>query len=90
VFYGSLGDLVRGLDTGSDEVRAAIQPLNPPPAGSDPATAGAIDHASTDAFRIAMQLVAVLLVAGAVVNGLGLRRGEQAPPSTVDQPGAAA
>jgi hypothetical protein len=90
VFYASLGSLVPGLDTASDEARAAIQPLNPPPAGSDPATAGAIDQASTDAFRIAMLLVSVLLVAGAAVNGLGLRKGEQAPPPTADQPAAAA
>ncbi len=90
VFYASLGALAPGLDTGSDVVRTAIQPLNPPPAGTDPAVAGAVDQASTDAFRIAMLLVSGLLVAGAVVNGLGLRRGEQAAPTSVDQSGVAA
>ena len=90
VFYASLGGLVPGLDTGSDAVRSTFQPLNPPPAGTDAATAGAVDQDSTDAFRIAMLLVSALLVAGAIVNGLGLRKGAPAPVQAVDQPGVAA
>ena len=35
VFYGSLDKLVPSMDTGSNAVRAAVQPLNPPPAGTD-------------------------------------------------------
>jgi EmrB/QacA subfamily drug resistance transporter len=89
VFYSSLGGLVPGLDTGSDEVRSALQPLNPSPPGTDPATTAAVDQASTDAFRIAMLVVAALLVAGAMVNGLGLRKGVPAPAATADQPGVA-
>ena len=59
----------------SDEVRAAVQPLNPPPPGTDPATAGAMDRASTDAFRLAM-----LIDVGAAGRGrrrqrAGLRKG---------------
>jgi EmrB/QacA subfamily drug resistance transporter len=86
VFYDSLATLVPSLDTTSDAVRAALQPLNPPPAGTDPALSLAVDHASTDAFRLAMSLVAGLLVAGALVNGLGLRGGAGAPAAAVDQP----
>ena len=61
VFYGSLGRLVPSMDTDSNAVRAAVQPLNPPPAGTDPQTATAIDQASTDAFRIVMLVDAGLL-----------------------------
>lgn len=78
VFYGALSGSVPSLDTDSEAIRSVIQPLNPPPAGSDPALAEAIDEASTDAFRLAMLVDACLLVAGATVNGLGLRR--EAPP----------
>jgi hypothetical protein len=50
----------------------------------------AVDQASTDAFRVAMLLVAALLVAGAAANGLGLRRQEaQATAEGADQPAAA-
>ncbi len=80
VFYGQLGRLEPSMDLGSDTVRAAVQPLNPPPAGTDPSTAAAIDQASTDAFRLVMLVDAALLLAGAAVNGFGLRRGR--PQST--------
>jgi EmrB/QacA subfamily drug resistance transporter len=74
VFYGQLDRLAPSMDTGSDVVRVAVQPLNPPPAGADPSTAAAIDQASTDAFRLVMLINAGLLLAGAAVNGVGLRR----------------
>jgi EmrB/QacA subfamily drug resistance transporter len=90
VFYSVLGGLVPGLDTGSDVVRAGFQPLNPPPSGADAATTAAVAQASTDAFRLAMLLIAGLLVGGAVVNGLGLRSGTGMPAAPADQPGAAA
>ncbi len=75
VFYGSLQRLQPSMDTDSNTVRAVVQPLNPPPAGTDPETAASIDQASTDAFRFVMLIDAGLLLAGAAVNGLGLRRG---------------
>ncbi|MCY7417560.1 MAG: hypothetical protein LH650_03525, partial [Chloroflexi bacterium] len=78
VFYGSLNSLQPSMDTDSDAVRTVVQPLNPPPEGTDPETAAAIDAASTDAFRLAMFIDAALLVAGAAVNGFGLRRGRPA------------
>ncbi len=80
VFYGSLSRLVPAMDTDSNAVRMVVQPLNPPPDGTDPATASAIDQASTDAFRVVMLVDAGLLLAGAAVNGWGLRR---RPESTV-------
>jgi hypothetical protein len=47
--------------------------LNPPPVGADPVLAAAARMASTDAFHLAVIVSAVLLVAGAVVNLVGLR-----------------
>jgi hypothetical protein len=90
LFYATLTDLVPGLDATSDAARTALQPLNPPPAGVDPGTAAAVDEASTAAFRLAMLMVAGLLVAGAAVNALGLRRGPAPGTTTADQPAGAA
>ncbi len=75
VFYGQLGRIDPALDTASAAVRTAVQPLNPPPAGTRPASVLAIDRASTDAFRLVMLIDAGLLLTGAAVNGFGLRRG---------------
>jgi EmrB/QacA subfamily drug resistance transporter len=83
VFYGSLGRLEPTMDTDSNAVRATVQPLNPPPAGTDPQTAMAIDQASTDAFRFAMLIDSGLLLAGAAVNGFGLRRERPGQPVAI-------
>ncbi len=77
-FYGTLANRVPGLDTSSPEVRQSLSPLNPPKT-SDPAAASAARDASTDAFHLAMLVGAALLLAGAVVNWLGIR--EQRPAS---------
>jgi EmrB/QacA subfamily drug resistance transporter len=77
-FYGTLGNRVPGLDTSSPEVRQSLSPLNPPRT-SDPAAASAARDASNDAFHLAMLVGAALLLAGAVVNWLGIR--EQRPAS---------
>ncbi len=79
VFYGQLGRIDPALDTASAAVRTAVQPLNPPPAGTRPASALAIDQASTDAFRLVMLIDAGLLLTGAAVNGFGLRQGTSQP-----------
>ena len=85
-FYGTLSTLAPSLDTESPAIRAAIQPLNPPPPDTDPATAAAIDQASADAFALAMLIDAALLAAGAAVNAVGLRRG----PIAQRRPGSSA
>ncbi|MFL5680308.1 MAG: MFS transporter [Chloroflexota bacterium] len=72
-FYATLGDRVPGLDPGSPELRRAVQPLNPPAAGTPPEVADAAHEASTDAFHLAALVAAALLTAGAVVNFVGLR-----------------
>jgi EmrB/QacA subfamily drug resistance transporter len=87
VFYGSLATTAPGLDTADPAVRAAVQPLNPAPAGTDAATVDAIDGASADAFHLAMLVAAGLLFAGAAVSATGLRSG---PLRTADDDDATA
>jgi EmrB/QacA subfamily drug resistance transporter len=73
-FYSSLEALEPALDTGSPAVREAIQPLNEPGSDVPDGLADSITAASTDAFHVAMLATAVLLLGGAAVNSLGLRR----------------
>ena len=72
-FYSSLAAAVPGTDPSSTELRADFQPLNPAPTDADPALAAAAKEASTAAFHLAAVVGAGLLVAGAVVNAVGLR-----------------
>lgn len=69
VFLGALDRLMPGAD-----LARTLQPLNPPPADASPALVSAMTQASTEAFHLAMLVCAGLLVAGALANGLGLRR----------------
>jgi hypothetical protein len=71
-FFSSLGART-GLDTSSPEVRAEVSPLNPPHGSVSPDVATASRDASVDAFHLAAIVTAVLLVAGAGVNYVGLR-----------------
>jgi EmrB/QacA subfamily drug resistance transporter len=61
-----------------------VVPLAPPPPGTQPDLAAAITAASTDAFRLAMVVAAALLVAGAVVNLVGLERARPADGPAAD------
>ena len=72
-FYTGLADRVPGLDPTDPAVRSTIAPLNGPPAGASVELALATRESSTDAFRLALLVSAVLLASGAVVNGIGLR-----------------
>ncbi|MEW5991255.1 MAG: MFS transporter [Chloroflexota bacterium] len=85
-FYASLASRVPGLDPGSAELRAAVQPLNPPVAGVDPAIADAARQASGEAFAATMLVVAALLLGGAIVNWIGLRPAEPARPAPARGP----
>jgi EmrB/QacA subfamily drug resistance transporter len=87
-FYPSLSGLVPGLDVDDAEVRGRIQPLTSTPAGTDPALADAARRASTDAFHLAMLVSAGLLVAGGVVNAVGIRNPSR--ESLESQPGGGA
>lgn len=77
-FYAALAGAVPGVDPADPSLRAQVQPLNPPASGTPPEIAAAARTASVDALRIAAVVCAVLLAAGALTNGIGLRsrRGE--------------
>jgi hypothetical protein len=74
-FYGSLAAKAPDLDTGSTEVRAAFQPLNPAPENATPDQVTAATQASIDAFHLSMFVIAALLVIGGLVSWFGLRDG---------------
>lgn len=75
-FYSSLAAAVPGTDPASADLRAQYQPLNPPPKDANPQLAAAAKEASTDAFHLAVMVGAGLLLAGAAVNWVGLRPGD--------------
>jgi len=72
-FYSALATASPGTDPGSASLRATFSPLAPPPAGADPGVAAAAHLASTDAYHLAVIVCAVLFIAGAIVNFVGLR-----------------
>ncbi len=82
-FYRSLAARVPGLDPASAVLRADVQPLNAPAAGVGSAIVDAARLASAEAFHATMLVVAGLLIAGAIVNWVGLRpaRGTSVTPS---------
>lgn len=85
-FYGTLAEAVPGTDPSSTELRAAYEPLNPPPPDAPPELAAAAKVASTNAFHLVALVAAVLMVAGAVVNAVGLRD----PPGKRNRAGGSA
>ena len=76
-FYPILAAAVPGTDPNSAALRSAYEPLNAPPTGAPPALAAAAKVASTDAYHLAVIVAAGLLVSGAVVNAVGLRKTER-------------
>jgi EmrB/QacA subfamily drug resistance transporter len=85
-FYSSLAARVPGLDPSDPTIRAEVVPLNPPKPGVPPEVASAARIASVEAFHLAALVSAGLLVAGAAVNGIGLRTREEASPATARDP----
>lgn len=73
-FYADLAARVPGLDRSSPAVRMEIAPLNPPPPSTPAAEQAAAREASTIAFHRAMVVSAGLLLCGALINAVGLRR----------------
>jgi EmrB/QacA subfamily drug resistance transporter len=72
-FYGVVGRTVPGVDVTSPAVRRAVAPLNPPGPGTSEEVRHAAREASTGAFRLAMLVSAAMLLAGAGINGAGIR-----------------
>jgi EmrB/QacA subfamily drug resistance transporter len=77
-FYGSLAMQVSGLDVTSPSVRSAFPPLNRPIGDVSPGLLHAAATASTDGFHVAMLIAVGLLLAGAVINAVGIRDPEAA------------
>jgi EmrB/QacA subfamily drug resistance transporter len=85
-FYNELATLMPSLDVHSPQFRQMVSPLNP---SHNPALAAAVQIASTDAFHLAMLVGSAMLLAGALVNAVGIRNRRPAvtQPQTEPQPG---
>jgi EmrB/QacA subfamily drug resistance transporter len=79
-FYATLAMFAPQLDVTSPAVRASFPPLNRPLGDVPPDVLGAALRASTDGFHLAMLIAAGLLMAGAVVNAVGIRDPERQEP----------
>jgi EmrB/QacA subfamily drug resistance transporter len=79
-FYALLAAHVPGLDVTSESFRSQVSPLNTP---LDPKLVAAVRDASTSSLHIAMLIGAGLLVAGAIVNLVGIRN-HLAKPADVE------
>ncbi|MDQ3449199.1 MAG: MFS transporter, partial [Chloroflexota bacterium] len=73
-FYGAVSSAIPRLDFDSAEVRRDVAPLNTPVAELSQEEATAVRDASTGAYRSAMLGSVALLLAGALVNAVGIRR----------------
>jgi EmrB/QacA subfamily drug resistance transporter len=85
-FYSAIGRAVPSADVHSAQFRSQVAPLNQPTGDVSPQIRVAAKDASTDAFHLAMLVSAGLLVAGAAVNGVGIRN--PAPAGRRMGPGA--
>lgn len=73
-FYQSLGERVPGLDPHSAQLRRAAPPLNRPDPKLPEEVKAAAREASTETFHLAVLVGAGLLLAGAAINLIGLRK----------------
>jgi len=71
-FYAGIEARLPGVDTSSAQVREELRPLRIPDEAS-PEREGAAREASTDAFRLAMLIAALLCATGAAANWVGIR-----------------
>jgi nitrate/nitrite transporter NarK len=72
-FFASLADRAPNVDVSSPEVREQVSPLNAPHRDADAELKEGARGASTDAFRLAMLIAAVLCASGAAVNWAGIQ-----------------
>ena len=88
-FYNGLASRRPGLDVTSPSFRRAVSPLNPT---NVPGLSAVVRSVSTDSLHLAMMVVAGLLVAGALVNAVGIQnrraaaRADATASSTVGAP----
>jgi len=69
-FYASLASRLTGVDVSSESFRKTVSPLNTP---ADAHLLAVVRDASTSSFHLAMLIGAGLLLAGAIVNAVGIR-----------------
>jgi EmrB/QacA subfamily drug resistance transporter len=89
-FYTAIGERVPDVNTSSPTFRQEVAPLNLfklRVEGADPQLIAAAQEASTDSFHLAMLVAAMLMIAGAAVNGLGIRNPKK-PEAAGERPGA--
>jgi EmrB/QacA subfamily drug resistance transporter len=77
-FYSSLALRLTGVDVSSESFRNQVSPLNTP---GDPHLVAIVRDASTSSFHLAMLIGAGLLLAGAIVNAVGIRNQTAAKPA---------
>jgi EmrB/QacA subfamily drug resistance transporter len=75
-FYAALSAEAPRLDVSAPELRQQVAPLNPVAEDVDADVAAAAESASTDAFKLAMLVGAILCFSGAAINALGIRNEE--------------
>jgi hypothetical protein len=84
-FYSFLA--ARGLPVNDESFRNDVSPLNTPPVES---LVAVVREASTGSFHLAMLIGAGLLLAGAIVNAVGIRnRAERQAEEGVAEPASA-
>src|SRR5436190_7633836 len=69
-FYAYLAPRLHGVDVSSATFRSSVSPLNTP---ADPSLAAIVRDASTTSFHLAMLIGVALLLAGAIVNAVGIQ-----------------
>ena len=69
-FYAYLAPRLPGVDVSAETFRANVSPLNTP---VDPGLAAIVRDASTASFHLAMLIGVALLLAGAIVNAVGIQ-----------------
>jgi EmrB/QacA subfamily drug resistance transporter len=85
-FYSTLSAHVPGIDVSSEAFRNSVSPLNTP---ANPHLVGPVRDASTSSFHLAMLIGAALLLAGAIVNAVGIRNPAAKPAEKETTPEAA-
>jgi hypothetical protein len=83
-FYATLGDVLPASE--ARRVRNEVSPLNPVLEDADAEIAAAANTASTDAFRVAMLVASLMCIAGAAINGVGIRNQSRAPDEPKREP----
>src|SRR5207237_6019752 len=80
-FYAALASRLTGVDVSSESFRNQVSPLNTP---SDSSLIGVVRDASTSSFHIAVLIGAGLLLAGAIVNAIGIQNHAARPQEIED------